>query len=408
MTLLGWREVPTDNSSLGESVKPTEPVHLQVFIGRGRKIKTEDEFERRLYILRKSISQCHLHSQASAVFPATIPCRCPAAPWSTRACSWPTSSAPIIPTCTTRISRARSRSCTSASRPTPSRSWSLAHPYRMVAHNGEINTLRGNVNWMAARQASVSSDAVRRRHQQALADLLRGPVRHRLLRQRARVPGAGRLLARPRGDDADPGSLGRQSADGRGAPRLLRIPRRADGAVGRPGGDRLHRRPPDRRHARPQRPAPGALSSSPATTASSWRRRWACCRFPEKDIVTEVAAAARQDAARRSRGGPHHLRRGDQGDAGAQPSLQGVARAHADRARRSCRPAQHARAHQPVAARSPAGLRLHAGGPAAPDGADGADRPGSRRLDGHRHADLGAVATSRSCSTPISSRTSRR
>jgi glutamate synthase (NADPH/NADH) large chain len=37
-------------------------------------------------------------------------------------------------------------------------SWKLAHPYRMVAHNGEINTLRGNVNWMAARQASVSSE----------------------------------------------------------------------------------------------------------------------------------------------------------------------------------------------------------------------------------------------------------
>jgi glutamate synthase (NADPH/NADH) large chain len=52
-------------------------------------------------------------------------------------------------------------------------SWPLAHPYRMVAHNGEINTLRGNVNWMAARQASVSSKAVRRRHHEAVADLLR-------------------------------------------------------------------------------------------------------------------------------------------------------------------------------------------------------------------------------------------
>ena len=105
--------------------------------------------------------------------------------------------------------------------------------------------------------------AVRRRHQQALADLLRRPVGHRLLRQRARIPGAGRLLARARDDDADPGSLGRQPADGRGAPRLLRIPRRADGAVGRPGRDRLHRRPPDRRDARPQRPASGALSRHP-------------------------------------------------------------------------------------------------------------------------------------------------
>ena len=50
--------------------------------------------------------------------------------------------------------------------------WRLAHPYRMVAHNGEINTLRGNVNWMAARQASVDFGAVRQRHLEALADLL--------------------------------------------------------------------------------------------------------------------------------------------------------------------------------------------------------------------------------------------
>jgi glutamate synthase (NADPH/NADH) large chain len=56
MKLLGWRDVPTDNSTLGESVKPTEPVHVQVFIGRRRKHKDEDEFERRLYFLRKVIS----------------------------------------------------------------------------------------------------------------------------------------------------------------------------------------------------------------------------------------------------------------------------------------------------------------------------------------------------------------
>ena len=57
LMLLGWRDVPTDNSSLGETVKPTEPAHMQVFIGRNGAAKTEDEFERRLYILRKSISQ---------------------------------------------------------------------------------------------------------------------------------------------------------------------------------------------------------------------------------------------------------------------------------------------------------------------------------------------------------------
>src|SRR5438552_5010598 len=56
LTLLGWREVPRDNSSLGESVKPTEPFHMQVIVGRGPSIKSEDEFERKLYILRKVIS----------------------------------------------------------------------------------------------------------------------------------------------------------------------------------------------------------------------------------------------------------------------------------------------------------------------------------------------------------------
>ncbi|MCK7474682.1 MAG: hypothetical protein MZV49_16465 [Rhodopseudomonas palustris] len=53
--------------------------------------------------------------------------------------------------------------------------WSLAHPYRMVAHNGEINTLRGNVNWMAARQAlGAVASCIGKRHRQAVADLLRG------------------------------------------------------------------------------------------------------------------------------------------------------------------------------------------------------------------------------------------
>src|SRR6478735_4323308 len=57
LTVLGWREVPTDNSSLGETVKPTEPAHMQVFIGRGAHFQNDEELERRVYILRKSISQ---------------------------------------------------------------------------------------------------------------------------------------------------------------------------------------------------------------------------------------------------------------------------------------------------------------------------------------------------------------
>ena len=262
MTLLGWRDVPTDNSTLGESVKPTEPVHLQVFIGRGKKIKSEDEFERRLYILRKSMSHAiytRKERRLSGYYPVSISCRTVVYKGMFLADQLGTYYPDLHdPDFESALALVHQRFSTNTF-PT----WSLAHPYRMIAHNGEINTLRGNVNWMAARQASVSSDAVRRRHQQAVADLLRGPVRHRLLRQRARIPGAGRLSARARHDDDDPRGLGGQSAHGRGAARLLRVQRRADGAVGRPGRDRLHQRPPDRRHARPQRPAPGALFRHP-------------------------------------------------------------------------------------------------------------------------------------------------
>src|SRR3982750_887309 len=57
LSILGWRsDLPGDHSTLGETVKPTEPFHMQVFIGKGKKDLSEDEFERRLYILRKSIS----------------------------------------------------------------------------------------------------------------------------------------------------------------------------------------------------------------------------------------------------------------------------------------------------------------------------------------------------------------
>jgi len=77
LTLLGWRDVPTDNSSLGETVKPTEPYHMQVFIGCGKGID-QTEFERRLYILRKVISNAIYQRRERALagyYPVSISCR---------------------------------------------------------------------------------------------------------------------------------------------------------------------------------------------------------------------------------------------------------------------------------------------------------------------------------------------
>src|SRR4029077_5106196 len=78
LSLLGWRKVPTDNSTLGQSVKPTEPEHLQVFIGRGKKKMSEDEFERRLYILRKVISDSiykRRERRTAGYYPVSVSCR---------------------------------------------------------------------------------------------------------------------------------------------------------------------------------------------------------------------------------------------------------------------------------------------------------------------------------------------
>ncbi|MGO9702730.1 MAG: glutamate synthase subunit alpha, partial [Xanthobacteraceae bacterium] len=156
MTLIGWRDVPTDNSTLGESVKPTEPCHMQVFLGRGPNIKSEDEFERRLYILRKTISRklyTTRERQTSHYYPVSISCRTLIYKGMFLADQlgtyYPDLHDPDFESALAMVHQRFSTNTFPA--------WSLAHPYRMVAHNGEINTLRGNNNWMAARQASVSS-----------------------------------------------------------------------------------------------------------------------------------------------------------------------------------------------------------------------------------------------------------
>jgi glutamate synthase (NADPH) large chain len=157
LILLGWRDVPTDNSSLGVTVKPTEPTHMQVFIGRNEAAKTEDEFERRLYILRKSISQAIYQRRdrgLAGYYPCSMSCRTIIYKGMFLADQLGKYYADLHEAdFESALALVHQRFSTNTF-PT----WSLAHPYRMIAHNGEINTLRGNVNWMAARQASVSSE----------------------------------------------------------------------------------------------------------------------------------------------------------------------------------------------------------------------------------------------------------
>jgi len=100
-------------------------------------------------------------------------------------------------------------------------------------HNGEINTLSGNVTGGGRRQASVHSELYGKEHQIRLWRISMEPVRTPPgFGQRARITGAGRLLAAARRHDDDSGSLGRQPLMDEKRPRVLRISRRPDGAVG--------------------------------------------------------------------------------------------------------------------------------------------------------------------------------
>jgi glutamate synthase (NADPH/NADH) large chain len=156
MTLLGWREVPTDNSTLGWSVKPTEPHHLQVFVGQGSGTKSDDDFERRLYVLRKTISGRIYRERERALsgyYPVSLSCRTIVYKGMFLADQLGTYYPDLHDSdFESALALVHQRFSTNTFP-----SWPLAHPYRMICHNGEINTLRGNNNWMASRQASVSS-----------------------------------------------------------------------------------------------------------------------------------------------------------------------------------------------------------------------------------------------------------
>ncbi|MBE7183903.1 MAG: glutamate synthase large subunit [Methylobacterium mesophilicum] len=157
--LLGFRDVPVDNASLSKApdIAASEPVHRQVFLGRGTEIESDDEYERRLFILRKVISN-RIHAETGGVdngfYVVSLSSRTVVYKGMFLAYQVGAYYRDLHdPRFESALALVHQRFSTNTFP-----SWKLAHPYRMVAHNGEINTLRGNVNWMAARQASVDSE----------------------------------------------------------------------------------------------------------------------------------------------------------------------------------------------------------------------------------------------------------
>jgi glutamate synthase (NADPH) large chain len=155
--LLGWRTVPVSNATLGETAKSSEPMIRQVFVGRDPSLSDPMAFERKLYVIRK---RAYSEIRTSTLDGAEQ--------WYVPSLSFKTivykgmlltgqleeyfldlQNAGVE----TALALVHSRFSTNTFP-----SWSRAHPYRYIAHNGEINTLRGNINWMHAREALFDSE----------------------------------------------------------------------------------------------------------------------------------------------------------------------------------------------------------------------------------------------------------
>ncbi len=155
--LIGWREVPTDNKTLGQSACQSEPFVCQLFIGRNRELSDALDFERKLFVIRKRVEKAVNEAELGAELPFFV------ASLSQRTMVYKGMLTPqqLVdyypdlqhPAMSSALALVHSRFSTNTFP-----SWERAHPNRYLIHNGEINTLRGNVNWMRAREAQLASE----------------------------------------------------------------------------------------------------------------------------------------------------------------------------------------------------------------------------------------------------------
>ena len=155
-TVLGWRDVPTDNSPIGASARSAEPMIRQVFIGRGEATEASD-LERKLLLLRKRAERAVRESSIpgrDAFYVASLSSRTIAYKGMLSAeqaeVYFPDLQDPQMESALALVHQRFSTNTFP--------SWPLAQPFRYLAHNGEINTLRGNINWMRAREGLFRSD----------------------------------------------------------------------------------------------------------------------------------------------------------------------------------------------------------------------------------------------------------
>ncbi|MGC4405780.1 glutamate synthase-related protein [Methyloversatilis sp. MC4-4] len=159
LSFLGWRDVPRDSSILAEAARAIEPQMRQVFIARPDSVADQTAFERKLFVVRKRVEHAVRALKLADVKQFYIPSL------SSRTLVYKGMLlAHQVGEYFLDLQDARAQSALALVHQRFSTNtfptWDLAHPFRMIAHNGEINTVRGNINWMKARQKSMKSAAL--------------------------------------------------------------------------------------------------------------------------------------------------------------------------------------------------------------------------------------------------------
>ena len=396
--VLGWRDVPTDDRELGPSAVAVEPVFKQIFIGRapgapapGASIESDAQFERKLYVIRKRIE----HAVDAADLPAA----------EKRYFYVPSLSSNTLiykgmltadqigamfpdltdPAMESALALVHQRFSTNTFP-----SWPLAHPYRFVAHNGEINTLRGNINWMKAREALLRSDVLGHELDKILPIIREGGsdtaifdnVLELLVMAGRSLPHAVLMMIPEPWQNHEGMSPARRAFyeyhsslmepwDG---PASIAF---TDGTV---IGAVL-----DRNGLRPSR---YYVTKDDLVIMAS---EVGVLDIPAEDIVVKERLHPGQDLPGRYGPGPDHRGRGDQGAARRGVPVRRVAAGAPHRHRGRAGRALPAAARSPDRSAPAAGVRLYPGRRVAAARADGEGRRGTAGVDGHRHAARGAV-----------------
>ncbi|KKC23955.1 glutamate synthase large subunit [Sphingomonas sp. SRS2] len=159
--MIGWRDVPIDTTGLGQAVLDEMPVIRQAIVGRGGETPDQDAFERKLLVIRKQTQNPLATLAIKHDLPGLSDLYMPSFSSRTVVYKGLLLAGQVgsfykdlaDPLTTSAIALVHQRFSTNTFP-----SWKLAHPYRFIAHNGEINTVRGNVNWMNARRRTMESD----------------------------------------------------------------------------------------------------------------------------------------------------------------------------------------------------------------------------------------------------------